>query len=65
MAKYTVSMAVDGRIDVEVEADTPDEAFDKAVEAFMEVDLKRMEVVDSHPVNCYDEKGEIVKDYNG
>ena len=65
MAKYTVSMAIDGRIDVEVEAETPDEAFEAAKDAFMDVDLKDMEVVDSHPVNCYDDKGDIVKDYNG
>jgi hypothetical protein len=63
MAKYTVSMAVDGRIDVEVEAETPDEAFEAAIDAFTEVDLKGMDVVDSHPVNCYDDKGDIVKVY--
>lgn len=63
MAKYTVSMAVDGRVDVEVEAKTPDEAFEAAKNAFMDVDLKDMEVVDAHPVNCYDDKGDIVKDY--
>ena len=30
MAKYTVSLAFDCRVDVEVEADSFDEAFEKA-----------------------------------
>lgn len=63
MAKYTVSMAVDGRIDVEVDAESADEAFEAAKDAFMDMDLKKMEVVDSFPVNCSDENGDIVKDY--
>ena len=61
--KFTVSMAVDGRIDVEVEADTPEEAFEVAKDAFMDADLKNMEVVDAHPVNCSDDKGNLIKDY--
>ena len=63
MAKYTVSMAIDGRIDVEVEAKTPDEAFEAAKDAFMDVDLKDIEILDSRPVNCYNNKGDIVKVY--
>lgn len=61
--KYTVSMAVDGRIDVEVEADTPEEAFKKADEAFATADLTNMEIVGRNPVNCSDEDGNLVKDY--
>lgn len=66
MAKYTVSMAVDGRIDVEVEAENPDEAREKAIEEFQTSDIdfnKDMEIVDTNPVNCSDDKGDIVKDY--
>jgi len=61
--KYTVSMKVDGRIDVEVEAANPDEAKMAANVAFMEADLSNMEIVDAEPVNCSDESGNIVKDY--
>ena len=61
--KYTVSMAVDGRIDIEVEADTPDEAFEKAEEAFSTADLTKMEIVGRNPVNCSNEDGFLVKDY--
>ena len=56
---YTVSMKVDGRIDVEVDAATPEEAFEKAKDAFMDVDMKDVEYVDSKPVNCTDEIGNL------
>lgn len=64
--KYTVSMAVDGRVDVEVEAENPDEAREKAIEKFQTSDIdfnKDMEIVDTNPVNCSDEDYNIVKDY--
>jgi len=66
MSKYIVSMAVDCRLDVEVEADSPDEAFEAAKTAFMDADLSKLDVVDARPVNCSDAKtGELIKDYNG
>lgn len=61
--KYVVHMAVDGRIDLEVEAGDPDAAYDEALAAFGDADLSRMEVVDGRPVYCEDETGEIVKEY--
>lgn len=62
--KYIVSMAVEGRMGVEVEASSPDEAFAAAEEAFMDADISKLEVVGSHPVNCSDaETGELIKDY--
>lgn len=64
--KYTVSMAVDGRVDVDVEAENPDEAREKAIEKFQTSDIdfnKAMEIVDTNPVNCSDEDYNIVKDY--
>ena len=64
--KYTVSMAVDGRVDIEVEAANPDEARDKAIAKFQTSDIdfnKDMELVDTNPVNCSDEDYNIVKDY--
>ena len=64
MNKYIVCMAVDGRIDLEVEADDPDDAYVKAMSAFGGADLSRMEVVDGGPVSCKDdETGKIVKEY--
>ena len=61
--KFTVSMAVDGRIDVTVEAETAQEAFEKAKDAFTEADLSRMETVDSRPVNAYDNDAKVYTDY--
>ena len=61
--KYMVHMAVDGRIDLEVEAENPDAVYIEALAAFENADLSRMEVVDGKPVHCEDETGEIVKEY--
>lgn len=66
MKKYTISMKVEGRVDVEVEAENTDEAFEKAKEAFMDVEIGKdnFEFVDAEPVNCTDENGDLT-DYNG
>lgn len=61
--KYTVSMRVDGRIDVEVEAANPDEAREAAIQAFEDADISKMDTVDAYPVTCYDKNGDIVKSY--
>lgn len=56
MAKYNVSMAVDLRFDVEVEADSFKEAFEKA--DLGDVDLNSFsDLVDSKPVNAEREDG--------
>jgi hypothetical protein len=65
MAKYIVSMAVDGRIDVEVEAESTKEAFKAAIGAFIDADLEDMEVIDAKPVNVSDEDGNLLEEYNG
>lgn len=60
--KFYVSMKVDGRVTVEVDAENANEAFDKAVAEWEnnEVDFnKSMEIVDSYPVNCEDEDGNL------
>lgn len=62
MAKYTVSLKLDCRVDVEVEADSFDEAFEKAGE--VGYDWNKVEVVGDGVVNATDEKG-VLKDYNG
>lgn len=63
MAKYIVSMAVDGRIDVEVEAESTKEAFRAAEVAFMDANMKDLDVIDSKPVNVSDEDGNLLEDY--
>lgn len=60
MAKYTVSLAVDGRVDVAVEATSFEDAFMKARSAMY--DPTAVEVIDLKPVNATDEKGEM-RDY--
>lgn len=62
MAKYTVSLSLDCRVDVEVEASSFEEAFRKADKA--EYDWNKVEVVGGGLVNATDEKG-VLKDYNG
>lgn len=60
MAKYTVSLALDCRVDVEVEADSFDEAFEKAKSRTY--DWNKVEVVGGKPVNATDENGNM-EDY--
>lgn len=60
MAKYTVSLALDCRIDMEVEADSFDEAFEKAKSRTY--DWNKVEVVGNKPVNATDENGNM-EDY--
>ena len=56
MAKFNVSMSVDLRFDVEVEADSFEEAFEKA--DLGDVDLNSFsDWVDSKPVNAEREDG--------
>ena len=60
--KYYFSMKVDGRMTVEVDADNAQEAFDKAIAEWETGDFdfnKNMEIVDSYPVNCEDEDGNL------
>ena len=60
MAKYTVSLSLDCRIDVEVEANSFEEAFRKADKA--EYDWNKVEVVGDKPVNATDANGNM-EDY--
>ena len=62
MAKYTVSLALDCRVDVTVEASSFKEAFEKARNVCYE--SRQVEVVGSRPVNATDENGNM-EDYNG
>ena len=60
MAKYTVSLSLDCRVDVEVEANSFEEAFRKADKA--EYDWNKVEVVGDKPVNATDANGNM-EDY--
>ena len=55
--KCFVTFKVEGRINVEVDANTVDEILEKAYEAFSEADLSEMEYVDSDPISYEDEDG--------
>ena len=59
--KYIVSMAIDGRLDVEVDAESVNDAFRKA--NLFDADMEKMDIVGCHPVNCSDEKGNLLADY--
>lgn len=59
--KYIVSMAIDGRVEVEVNAESVKDAFQKA--NLFGVDMSKMDIVGSHPVNCSDEDGNLLADY--
>ena len=61
--KYVVHMVVDGRIDIEVEAENPEAAYHAAKDAFDDADLSQMEIIDGRPVHCEDEEGRIVEEY--
>ena len=60
MAKYTVSLALDCRVDVEVEADSFDEAFEKAKSRTY--DWNKVEVVGDIPVYATNANGNM-EDY--
>ena len=60
--KFNVSMRVDGRVTITVDAKDANEAFDKAIVEWQNADVdfnKDMEIVDSCPVNCEDEDGNL------
>ena len=58
--KYYVSIAVDGRVCIEVEADNFNEARDKANDTLCEINLGQLECIEWHAVNAEDENGKFV-----
>lgn len=60
--KYVVSVAVDGRVDVEVDAKNFEEAKEKACEEVGCIDFNRLEFIEWKAVNAEDENG-VFKDY--
>ena len=59
--KYYVTLAVDTRINIEVEANNLEEAETKAQEEFMEVDIGDLNYADSFVVSVEDENGIFVE----
>lgn len=56
---YYVTYAVDGRFTAEVEADSIEEAKAKAESKYYDADFGQLECIDSYPVNCEDEEGNL------
>lgn len=59
--KYYVTLAVDTRINIEVEANNLEEAEVKAQEEFMEIDIGDLDYADSFVVSVEDENGVFVE----
>lgn len=64
LKEYTVSVKVDGRVDIRVVATSFEEAFKKADYDFPMADLSEMEIVDTCLVKAEREDGKF-EDYNG
>ena len=60
--KYTVIVAVDGRFGVTVNANSFQEAKDKACHETQEADFGKLECINWWPVNAEDENG-VFKEY--
>lgn len=58
--KYIVSVAIDGRIDVEIDANSFEEARQLAVYEVGNADWNMMELVSCNSVNAEDENGKFV-----
>ena len=56
--KYTISIAIDGRIDAEVDAVSFEEAKNKV--NLNDVNLANMDIVGYNAVNATDENGEFI-----
>ena len=55
--KYYVTMAIDGRFTCEVDANSFEEAREKAREEYYDADLGVLESIDATVINAEDEKG--------
>lgn len=56
---YYVSLAVDTRYHAKVEANSLEDAKNKAVDEFREADIGELECIDITPVNAEDESGNL------
>lgn len=60
--KYYVSLAIDGRYHVVVDADNFEDAKEKAIDMYCDANFGDLECIDCTPVNAEDENG-VFKDY--
>ena len=58
--KYIVSIAVNGRLSVEVEANSFEEAHDLAIDEVCDINMGELECIDWSAVNAEDESGKFV-----
>lgn len=59
--KFIVSLKIEGRMNVEVMAKDTREAFETVENSYY--DMGKCEYVNSEPVNCSDENGNLLEDY--
>ena len=62
--KYVVGIAVDGRVYIEVEANNFNEATEKAIDIFEEMDFGQLENIEAEVINAEDENGKF-KNFKG
>lgn len=60
MGRYTVSIAIDGRLDVRVLADDFKEAKDKALMELMDADLRELDIIGYAAVNAENDEGDFI-----
>ncbi len=57
--EYNVSIAIDGRINIKVNADNPNEAKENALQAFGSANIGDVECIGFHAVNAEDSNGNL------
>lgn len=57
--KYYITLVVDGRAVIEVDADNIDNAVDKAKTEFHDFDIGDLECINAYPANVEDENGKL------
>lgn len=58
--KYYVTLAVNARVEIEVEANSVKDAINKAETEFTEIDIGDLECVDATPHHAIDENGKWI-----
>lgn len=61
--EFNVTIAVDARANIKVKAKNPEQAKELALSMFIDYDCGDLEIIDTSPVNCEDEHGNLT-DYN-
>ena len=61
--KFYVSIAIDGRYEIEVDSENFEDAKNKAINKYIDADFGELECINCKPVNAEREDGEF-KDYD-